>query len=61
LHHVCSMFVYGSFVLFYTIIFSYIVNVLHIDGNGSKTTSITGDAARCKGEEPLGRINIELT
>jgi hypothetical protein len=60
-HHVCSMFVYDSFVLLYTIKFSYIVNVLNIDGNGHKTTLINGDATKCKGGEPLGQINIELT
>jgi hypothetical protein len=61
LHHVCSMFVYDSFVLFYIFKFSYIVNVLQIDGNGHKTILINGDATRFKGGEPLGQINIELT
>jgi len=42
-HHVCSMFVYDSFVLLYTINFSYIINV-HIDGDGHKTTLISDDA-----------------
>jgi hypothetical protein len=38
-----------------------IVNVLHNVDNGSKTTLISCDVARCKGGEFLCRNNIDIT
>jgi hypothetical protein len=60
-HHMCFGFLYASFVLLYVVKFLRIVNIFHNVDNGSKTTLISCDVARCKGGEFLCWNNIDIT